>query len=104
MKSILLYGFFLFVGLPLIMFSVHVATLPEEKKQELSEAAKDLNGRIYTARITCGRGRSEHVMRVHGRSRDDAKRKVEAQLQRCDVEMLETESAPIWQEALRSAQ
>ena len=102
MKSLVLYGFFLFVGLPLVMFLGHIATLPEEAKQDLAEAGRELNGRIYTARITCNRGR-EHVMRVHGRSRADARRKIEAQVRRCTVEILETASGPIWQKALRSA-
>jgi hypothetical protein len=93
----------IFVGLPLVMFAVHMATLSEGEKQDLTEAAKDLNGRIYTARIVCGRGRKPHLVRVHGRSRDDARQKIESQVRRCDVEMLETESDPIWQEALRSA-
>ena len=103
MKYFVLYGFFLFVGLPLIMLSVHIATLAEDDKQKLSEAAKDLNGRLYTARITCGRSGQDHVMRVHGRSRDDARRKIESQFRRCRVEMLDGESAPIWQKALREA-
>ena len=103
MKSLFLYGCFLFIGLPMIIFSVHLATLPEEAKHGLAEAAKDFNGRIYTARISCGRGRQDHVMRVHGRTRDDARRKITAQLRTCNVEILETASAPIWQKALRSA-
>lgn len=85
------------------MFSTHIATLPENAQQELSEVAKDLNGHIYTARISCGRGSSDHIMRVHGRSREDALSKIEAQLRRCDVEILEAEGAPVWQRALRSA-
>ena len=102
MKTILLYVFFLFVGLPLVMFFVHLATMPDDARQDLAEAAKELNGRIYTARIDCGRGRREHVVRVHGRTRDDARRKIEARVPRCDVEMMKNASAPIWQEALRS--
>lgn len=104
MKWLLIYGCILFVGLPLVLFSTHVATLPEDAKTDLSEAAKDFNGRIYNARIICrgGRGEREHVMRVHGRSREDARQKIERQLKRCNVEILDGESAPIWQEALRS--
>lgn len=85
------------------MFSAHIATLPDDAKQELTEATKDLNGRIYTARILCGRGRRDHVVRVHGRSRDDARRKIKAQVRQYEVEVSETASAPIWQKALRSA-
>lgn len=103
MKSLLMYGAFLFIGLPTIMLTAHLATLSETEKQGLTEAAKDMKGRIYRVRIDCGRTGNDHVMRVHGRSRDDARRKIEARLSNCNVEMLEGESAPIWQEAIRSA-
>ena len=103
MKYFIVYLFLLFVGLPVVMFSTYLVTLPNEARHELNEAAKDLNGRIYKARIYCPRSRSEHVMRVHGRSRDDARRKVANQLPRCDVEILDGASAPIWREAVREA-
>ena len=101
MKYLVLYLFILFVGLPMVMLGTHVATLPDGEKQALEEAGRDLNGRIYKARIHCPRSDQEHVMRVHGRSRDEARRKVQQQLRHCDVEMLDGASAPIWQEALR---
>ena len=103
MKYLVLYLFILFVGLPMVMLGTHVATLSDGEKQALEEAGRDLNGRIYKARIYCPRSDQEHVMRVHGRSRDEARRKVEQQLRNCDVEMLDGASAPIWQEALRGA-
>ncbi len=103
MKYIVFYLFVLFVGLPAVMFGAHIATMPDEDRQKLGEAAKDLNGRIYRARIYCPRSKSEHVMRVHGRTRDDARRKVQRQLQNCDVELLDGASAPIWQKAVREA-
>lgn len=103
MKQLFVYLFLLFVGLPMVMFGTHLATLPDEQRQELNEAAKDLNGRIYKARITCSRSSEPHVMRVHGRTRDDARRKIQRQLRNCDVEILEGASAPIWQKAIRDS-
>ncbi len=103
MKYIALYLFLLFIGLPMVMFGTHLATMPDADRQKLRETAKDLNGRIYRARIYCPRSKNEHVMRVHGRTRDDARRKVQRQLQNCDVEILEGASAPIWQKAVRDA-
>ncbi len=102
MKFFSLFRLFLLLGLPLIGFTVHMATLSDEAKHGLSEAAKDLNGRIYQVQIACKRGSEPHVMQVHGRSPDEAKRKVEAQLPRCDVVLLDGASEPIWQKALRS--
>ena len=103
MKYFAFYLFALFVGLPMVMFGAHIATLPEEDRRDLNETVKDLNGRIYKARITCPRSGSDHVMRVHGRSREEARRKVAGQLRNCDVEMLDGASAPIWREAVREA-
>ncbi len=103
MKYLILYGVVLFVGIPLVMLSTHIATLPDDAKEDLVETAKDLNGRIYTARISCGRGSQDHIIRVHGRSREDARNSLEEQLRKCSVEILEGESEPIWQKALREA-
>lgn len=103
MKYIALYLGFLFIGLPLVMFSSHMATLSEDEKQALSEAAKDLKGRIYQARINCNELRPDHVTRVHGRDRGDALRKVQDQLPDCHVELLDAVSDPIWKEAIRKA-
>lgn len=102
MNDLILYLFFLFFGLPLAVFAMNIATLSDDAKQDLTEAAKDLNGRIYTARINCKRSRNDHFVRVHGRSPDDARRKIQTQVRQCDVEILETASEPIWQKALRS--
>ena len=101
MKYFVLYACFLFIGLPLIMVSVHLATLPEPAKQGLSEVVKDFNGRIYTARIACPRSSGEHTVRIHGRDPEDARRKLTARLQQCDIDILDNASAPIWQKALR---
>ena len=103
MKHFVLYLLLLCVGLPIVMFGAHVATLPEDARRDLKEAGEDRNGRIYNARIYCPRSDREHVMRVHGRSREEARRKVAGQLRNCDVEMLDGASAPIWQEAVREA-
>jgi hypothetical protein len=103
MKFSILYGCFLLVGLPLIMFIVHIATLPNDAKRDLTDSAKDFNGRIYTARIDCKRGRGDHFVRVHGRNRDDARRKIQGQVRRCDVELIKTASDSVWQKTLRSA-
>lgn len=102
MKFFSLFRLFLLMGLPLIGFTVHMATLSDEDKHGLSEAAKDLDGRIYRVRIDCQRGIEPHIMRVHGRSPDAAKSKVQAQLPRCDVVLLDGASEPIWQKALRT--
>lgn len=102
MKYVALYLVMLFVGLPLAMSAIHLVTLPEDDRHDLAEAAKDLNGRIYQARISCNARHDAHVMRVHGRDREDARRKLQDRLPRCDVELLEGESDPIWKEAIRS--
>ncbi len=101
MKLIGLYLFMLF-GLPLIMTIVHVTNLPDNEKLELTEAAKTLNGRIYTIRIECNKGRNDHIVRVYGQSREEARNKIHDRLERCDVEVLETSKDLIWKEALRS--
>ena len=103
MKYVLLYGLFLFVGLPMIMFTTHIVMLPDDQKQALAETAKDLNGRIYQARISCGRGSDDYIHKVHGRDPEDARRKMADQLPKCDIEIMDSGSAPIWLEAWRSA-
>lgn len=103
MKYVSLYLFFMFIGLPLVMMTHHVATLPEEAQHDLADAVKDLNGRIYQARISCHARRDDHIMRVHGRNPEDALRQLQDQLPRCDVEILDGASDPIWKEAVRSA-
>ena len=100
MKYLVLYGLFLFVGLPVIMTSVHLSTLDEPERRELSEGVRDLNRRIYTARIICD-GQPDHVMKVSGRTRESARRRLQDQLQRCNVVLEPGQSAPIWQEAIR---
>lgn len=102
MKHVVLYFGFLFIGLPVLMFVGHIATLPNDERQQLSEVVEDLKGHIYTARIDC-KGGGEHVLRVHGRSRDDALSKLEAKARRCDVEIIDVDSEAIWKKALRSA-
>ena len=100
-----LFGLYLFmlVGLPLVMTILHVANLPDDTKQQLTETAKTLTGHIYTVRIDCNTGSDEHIVRVHGRSKEEARNKIQDRLERCDVEVLETSKDPIWKEALRSA-
>lgn len=101
MKYVAVYFGLLFIGLPLIMFSNHMATLSDEEKQGLSEAVKDMKGRIYQARISCNEHTPDHVMRIHGRDRDGALSKLQDRLPDCDVEILEGSSDPIWKKALR---
>jgi hypothetical protein len=102
MKLFSYYFIFLLVGLPLIMTIVHMANLPAEAKLELTETAKTLNGRIYSVRIDCNTGGDDHIVRIHGRSKEEARHKIQDQVERCDVEVLETVSGPIWKEVLRS--
>lgn len=103
MIYLVLYLGVLFIGLPLVMMTGHIATMPEDEKEALVEAGKDIAGNIYRARIDCGSHSEPQVMRVHGRSAEDARGKIEAQLRRCSVEILEGETVPLWQEAIRSA-
>lgn len=103
MRLFVLYGAALFVGVPLLAMQAQISSMPDETRQDLAKAARELNGRLYNVRIDCGRGREPRIIRVHGRDEADAVQTIKRQVARCSVRAVGEPSDPIWQEAIKGA-